>query len=459
MFTKPENPVSESTSMNKADSAAPASCHGIMRVLRPAVTAAAAVLLVLIFTSETDMLITGRSCLTYPMGSSMVNYAAGFVRRGLYGEILMLMNAVCQPFIAMLLISAISLIFIVYMLISRMARLGIGLPFILAVLFSPSLILMQRDTNFLRSDCLVIALNLTASCILLHLLFRKRQSAMSHAGMLGIDAVIFSLLLLSALIHELSASLLPPVLLLFFLYCRRGRKIRHFVLAIVTLAAVYAVMMTHFKYSDVGIIADSWAGVYSDSSSLRLNPGLVNVVDQSMAMMHVHMSLDQIRQQGFSLFSNMLIAVALPFAFLMLSGITVFRSASSRARKIRIVLIAACLGPLGLCLAGIDFGRWFSICAINLAVHTLLIAHASGRRWFESFPQNFRRLTFWWCRAAVLAAALVLLSYRLHTFGFFVRTGGSAWQQTVQMAANVSHLPEDIKPLLSREKIIQKSGC
>ena len=40
---------------------------------------AAAVLAGLIFVSDTDSLITGRSCIIYPMGGSMVNYSAGFI--------------------------------------------------------------------------------------------------------------------------------------------------------------------------------------------------------------------------------------------------------------------------------------------------------------------------------------------------------------------------------------------
>ena len=221
-----------------------------------------------------------------------------------------------------------------------MIRLNVGFPFILAILFAPSLIMMQRDTYFLCIDGMLIALNLAAFCILLHLLFRKRYKEQSFPAMLCIDAVILTILLVSALMHELSASLLPPVMLLYFLYARKVRRVMHFLFAAVLLFIVYAVMMTQFKYSDPVVVAESWSGVYSDTASIRFNPGLVNVADRSYANQYLNMSVELIKKDGMTLFRNMLITVLWPVAVLMLSGISVFRSASLRSVIIRLLLIA-----------------------------------------------------------------------------------------------------------------------
>jgi hypothetical protein len=51
----------------------------LLKAARVVLIIAAAVLAGLIFVSDTDSLITGRSCIIYPMGGSMVNYSAGFI--------------------------------------------------------------------------------------------------------------------------------------------------------------------------------------------------------------------------------------------------------------------------------------------------------------------------------------------------------------------------------------------
>lgn len=88
---------------------------------------------------------------------------------------------------------------------------------------------MHRGFELVRSDLTIMALNLAAVCILLKLIFQKRCSDGNSRGMtadtggrqsfvrmLLIDSVLFTIFTVSALIHELSITLLPPVILLFF---------------------------------------------------------------------------------------------------------------------------------------------------------------------------------------------------------------------------------------------------
>jgi len=72
---------------------------------------------------------------------------------------------------------------------------------------------------------------------------------------------------------------------------------------------VYAVMMTQFKYSDLAVVAESWSGVYSDTASIRYNPGLVNVADRSYANQYLNVSVELIKKDGMTLLRNMLITV------------------------------------------------------------------------------------------------------------------------------------------------------
>ena len=115
--------------------------------------------------------------------------------------------------------------------------------------------------------------------------------------------------------------------------------------------------------ADPDTIAESWSGIYGDPDSFRYNTALLNTADKAHALNCVRMTLTLLRESGPAYIPQLLLAVAVPFALLLLSGITIFHSSSSRAMKARCLLILSCLCPLGLCIAGGDFGRWFSICA------------------------------------------------------------------------------------------------
>ena len=74
------------------------------------------------------MLTTARTY-QYALGGDMINYAAGFVRRGLFGEIVYFLNQVFQPFVSVLIMSFVSILFMLYVLIARMVRLNMRLPY------------------------------------------------------------------------------------------------------------------------------------------------------------------------------------------------------------------------------------------------------------------------------------------------------------------------------------------
>lgn len=146
----------------------------------------------------------------------------------------------------------------------------------------------------------------------------RRQS---FAGMLFIDALIFAILTVSALIHELSITLLPPVMLLFLLYARRVHRTAHCLAVAALLLAIYAVMMAFFKFQDVRVIADSWSGVFGSSDGRDIPRGLEVVASRERAMAHVRVSSESLTD--FSVM-DMVIAVAEPFIILLFSGISIF---------------------------------------------------------------------------------------------------------------------------------------
>ena len=420
--------------------------------------AAAVLAVILAFASDIDGIVRGYVNFSYPLGCTLVNYSAGFIRRGLLGEIMQFMNVLCQPFLSMVLLSSGSLLFILGVILCRMIRLRIKPAYILAIILSPSLILMQRGENILRSDAIVLALNIAASCIMLRMGFKAGSSArrISFAGMLLTDMVIFLMLALSALIHELSASLLPTEMLIFLICAGRVRRTMHAAAVSGLLIILYAVMMTGFKYADPNIIADSWSGIYTDPDSFRYNTALLNTADKVHAQNCLEMTLTLLKECAPAYIPQLLLAVAVPFAILLLSGITVFHSSSSRAGKARCLLILSCLCPLGLCIAGGDFGRWFSICAINLTAYSLLIAHRAGREYHESNLSDREKAVRVISKdCTVIAAAVFLLGLRLDVNGYFSESEQPLSEEVREIAANSSNLFRDLKPLLTREKVLQ----
>lgn len=221
MTTEPQNNCQEISAGDAAKRDSTQFHRSASGAFRFILLTAAVAAVILAFAADIDGIVKGLISFSYPLGCSLVNYSAGFVRRGLFGEIIELMNGLLQPVLSIMLISVSSLTFILYLFLSRMSGLKMKLPYILAIVLSPSLVLMQRGSNFIHNDALLIALNLAVSCFLLRLIFHAKQGASdrpSFARMILTDSSVFSVLAVSALIHELSASLLPPVMLLFFIF-------------------------------------------------------------------------------------------------------------------------------------------------------------------------------------------------------------------------------------------------
>lgn len=423
----------------------------------------AAVMILILLIAEIEGVLGGRGLYNYELGCALVNYSAGFVRRGLLGEIIGFMDPVLQPILSVMLLSFASLAFILYIILRRMTRLGVKVPYILAVIFSPSLILMHRGEEFVRIDAFVFVLNLVPACFLLILLsgrnitvFRWLRGRPPLSAMLLTDAVLFLTLTAAALVHEMAAALLPPVLLLFFVYAWRAHRTMHCVMLCIWLLVLYCAMMSSFKFSDSDLIADSWKGVFPNPDSYRYNDGLLSTVDKVRALDLRETTRDFLRDYSAVSFARLLVAAVLPFLVLLLSGIRIFCSSSLRAMAVRCLLLLSCLSPLGLCLAGYDFGRWYSLCALNLVVYTLLIAHRySGTERAGSSPEYDMKIKNAAVQVILLAAAFVLLNYRINCFGEFSYNGKSLPAYFSQAAEDSRHLVGDIRPFLSRDKVIE----
>lgn len=157
-------------------------CFGkLYKICRVCLITAVTAAVILLFASD-FVILTKSNAYNYVLGGDMVNFSAGFVRRGLLGEIIQIMNPFCQPFLAVSMFSMISILSVLGLIIIRMVRLKISFPFILAIVFSPSMLLMYRGEEFLRTDTIVIALNLAASCILLKLIFTRNKLSEPGGG-------------------------------------------------------------------------------------------------------------------------------------------------------------------------------------------------------------------------------------------------------------------------------------
>lgn len=422
-------------------------------------------LVVVLFAAEIDAMAKGRVPFAYELGNSLVNYSAGFVRRGLFGEIIQFMNVLFQPLVSIILLSLVSNLFIFYILLKKMTKLDVRLPYILAVIFSPALILMHRGEEFIRSDALILALNFAASCFLLHLISAGNRTAGKLRGarpsftvMFAVDTVLFLALTASALIHELSAALLPPVMLLFFVYAQKARRAMHFVALCVLIFVVYGVMMKGFSFADSDVIAESWAGIYTNTDSFRYSDGLIAVVDKVRALDCKQRTMGRLLNGGWPLFTNMIIAVVLPLTVILLSGIRIFHSSSLRSRITRCLIVVSSMAPLGLCLVAYDFGRWFSLCALNFTVYCLLIAHSARARTPQCPVGTDRKIRSAVIQCALIAASLILLNSRLNWDGKIYQIGPNPFVYIKQAASDARNVFKDLQPLLTRDKVYQPNN-
>ena len=273
--------------------------------------------------------------------------------------------------------------------------------------------------------------------------------------MLFIDFVIFVILSTAALIHEASASLLPPVLLLFFLYTKKIHRVMHFLFVLNLLAMLYVILMKCYTFSNSDIIAESWSGIYSNPDSFRYNDGLLSGTDKVRALFGVEAARGHLASFDLASVTHLLIAVVVPFFILLFSGITVFYSASAKAKLIRILLILLSFCPIGLCLVANDFGRWYSMCAINCLLYSLLIAHSVDRiELNDSSYENDRKIKNVIKQCTVVLITIILLNYKLDCWGNLIRTS-QPLDYAKQILVDSSNLYRDIQPIIYRTKVIQ----
>jgi len=423
----------------------------------------AVVIIVLLFTLDVYKMLTTNQILTYEFSGDMTNYTAGFVRRGLLGTIMLQVSDICQPFVFLLIVSSYALLFILYLILSRMVTLRVKLSYILAVILSPSLILMHRGEEFFRTDGIIMALNFTVSCFLLRLIFHTRNEIYiqnderrpSFFRMLVIDSIIFMILSSSALINEISITLLPPVIVLFFIYSKRIHRTLHFLAVFSTLSIIYVVMMKCFKFSDPKVIVESWSrvlGVDDNPFVFKDSNGLLAVTDKVYALNIANDALSKFPNLPIKLIFHMFLAVFIPFIIILLSRIEVFHSASSRFRKAKYLMIISCLAPISLSVIAWDYGRWFSIAAIQLTVYSLLLAHkdriAEERTWLTTLTNATKQ-----CFAIVTMA--VLINYELNWNGYFHKSNQMFYEQTAQAIRNFPDLGRLTMKLLTKELIMK----
>ena len=81
--------------------------------------------------------------------------------------------------------------------------------------------------------------------------------------------------------------------------------------------------MAGFKYSDPEMIAESWSGIFGDPNSFKHNTALLNITNKTHALNCIETTLILLREAGPAYLPQLLLAVAVPFTILLLSGITV----------------------------------------------------------------------------------------------------------------------------------------
>ncbi len=346
-----------------------------MRAPPPLVTAILAAL-VLFHVFAIYMAVISRS--PYHYGDWTINYAAGFIRRGLGGETVLWLSELTglPPYqAAFALISAITLAFF-----AGLYALAAGNLLVMegVLLLSPAgLGFAVYQVEPARKD--IIALALLAGCGVLLMLAKR------NVGRLSIAAAGFAALVgISALVHETVVFLSPIyAALFFFAFAAAGARMRAWLAAGAIMAVPAAVFLV--TSATLNMPPDAIAQIcarFGDSAPFACQEphGAVGWLQQSSGF-GISTVVDAIRDHGY------LLSYALPFVLwggALLAASTQYRLAAEaaaalpallRAPWLHIALFLVAISPLFV--LAIDWGRWFALWFLGSALY-LVFGRALG---------------------------------------------------------------------------------
>ena len=376
-----------------------------------------------------------RAANDWAIGEWLINYSAGFVRRGLFGEIVLRLAHLAHTPIFLTVLALQVLLywsfFAFVLLLTRGLRWSLPLA---AILFSPATLafhILDPPAAFRKEDILFAGMAL----LVWLLVFRRPRP-----GMLVL--LLIALTQFAVLSHEPLMLYLPYVFGAVFVATPRARRAATLCAVPAGLAVATALTVSHYPGT-----AETPRIICSSIGSTLLGP---NAGVCGGAILYLSRNLDYARKDVvrviasyhyFTLYPLTLLLTAGPFALLFWrlrrSGFS-----ASRGRALRIVYVTTAVAwimSLPLFFVATDWGRWIYMHAVCLMLLVLLLLHSAeaepvkAREEAAAVSQSPRRF------AAALALLVYATCWTLPGVGLF--PGRFGYLSLVRYLTNYSHLP------------------
>jgi hypothetical protein len=361
---------------------------------------------------------------SYSWCEVFINYEGGFVRRGLLGQILFIIDGVVpvQNFYVALYV----VLFFIFIYFSYKKFIRVFDPLVVGFLFISPVIFWLPVTDqaiFGRKDVWVEIILLCIAQLCANCLADKKVSLYKNT------LVIALLFFIGTLIHELTIFFFPLLAVLLGAAYARKQKLFQWLLISITLLAL-SLSLTVIFSGDAGIrnsIFTSWAERYPQFTT----EGAISYIGSSLH--HVIMWTYNSRMNWISMGSSLcgLLLSALPLLFLWKAyrPYAAIRGLLSESIVLRLVLIPAVSAPGLLFVIVNDYGRWVSLTFYTYALFLFAVFVArpqSSQPWLNILKEKIfisPRLRYIVYLLAIVYGGSWRMPHWVPTAGSFVQPG------------------------------------
>lgn len=355
----------------------------------------------------------------YAWGELLIGYQAGFIRRGLLGQILWLL----EPYIDIRVFTLVlvTVVFLCLIAIGYMqCRAAFGrLPAALFLIWPSYFLFIANDAGaFLRRDSLVDLIILLATAAIARA-WRRKSPLFPAASLFA------GLFCLSCLLYEGAIFYWPlPCALLGLLFWRAGRPFLWFAFTLALFSAALLHAMLFPGTAEMGrAIYSAWQSVipnFTYEGGIQFLGG--SLAGSARAVQRHLANFVTMASFAGGLFLTLLPMLALLLAFPLLN---VCKKLFCGWRLP--ILVLAFLSPCAICAIADDYGRRLSMLGLNwLFFFTAVqkIEPSSPRAWLKRLERMISR-SVKWRLAAILALTLLATSWTLLSYA---KTGNSYLQ-------------------------------
>lgn len=365
----------------------------------------------------------------YVWGELLIGYQAGFIRRGLLGQILWLLEPYVNiRFFALVLLTVIFLCLIAVGYMQCLAAFG-KLPAALFLLWPSYFLFIAQDAGaFLRRDSLVDLIILLATLAIAEAWRRK-------SPLFPVSSLFAALFCLSCLLFEGAVFYWPlPCVLLGLLFWRAGHTFLWLAFSFILFSAALLYAFLFPGTEEMGrAIYSAWQSVIPDFTYAGGMQFLGRSIADSAQATHHHLT-NFVTLASFlgGLFLTLLPLLALLLAFPLLDV------CKKLFRGWRLpILVLAFLSPCAICAIVDDYGRRLSMLALNWLFFFIAIQNIEPsfpRAWLKRLERLISRSVKWRLAAilvlTLMATSWTLLSYAKTGNSYLLWSGLPVWAYT-----------------------------